>query len=175
MSTIVYSTVYSDADQREHQSLASLAFVRGSHRRPVNSLHKWPVTQKMFPFDDVIMQIVLSTGNSNFLEITPSRCVHPTQVAIMPMRSEGVRFWILWYYLCLVFPQAHAQTFYQFRFNFSKVVFFSWVLWKIRRIVGYYDCSKYDEKYQRLLWLRVWVYIHNCQLCGKYEPVLIIA
>ena len=53
--TIVYSTVYSGADQRKHQSSASLAFVRGIHRGPVNSPHKWPVTQKMFPFDDVIM------------------------------------------------------------------------------------------------------------------------
>ena len=38
--TIVYSTVYSDADQRKHQSSASLAFVRGIHRGPVNSPHK---------------------------------------------------------------------------------------------------------------------------------------
>ena len=53
--TIVYSTVYSGADQRKHQSSASLAFVRGIHRGPVNSPHKWPVTRKMFPFDDVIM------------------------------------------------------------------------------------------------------------------------
>ena len=53
--TIVYSNVYSDADQRKHQSSASLAFVRGIHREPVNSPHKWPVTRKMFPFDDVIM------------------------------------------------------------------------------------------------------------------------
>ena len=30
--TIVYSTVYSDADQRKHQSSASLAFVWGMHR-----------------------------------------------------------------------------------------------------------------------------------------------
>ena len=37
--TIVYSTVYSGADQINHQ----------------NSPHKGPVTQKMFPFDDVIM------------------------------------------------------------------------------------------------------------------------
>ena len=51
----VYSTVYLDEDQRKQQSSASLAFVRGIHRRPVNSPHKWPVTQKMFPFDDVIM------------------------------------------------------------------------------------------------------------------------
>ena len=52
---IVYSTFYSDADQRKYQSPASLAFVRGIHRGPVNSPHKWPVTRKMFPFDDVIM------------------------------------------------------------------------------------------------------------------------
>ena len=55
--TIVYSTVYSDADQRKHQSSASLAFVWGIHRGPVNSPHKWPVTRKMFPFDDVIMML----------------------------------------------------------------------------------------------------------------------
>ena len=53
--TIVYSTVYSSADQRKHQSSASLAFVRGIHRGPVNSSHKWPVTRKMLPFDDDIM------------------------------------------------------------------------------------------------------------------------
>ena len=44
--TIVYSTVHSGADQRKHQSSASLAFVRGVHRWPVNSPHKWPVTRK---------------------------------------------------------------------------------------------------------------------------------
>ena len=53
--TIVYSIVYSDADQRKHLSSASLAFVGGIHRGPVNSPHKWPVTRKIFPFDDVII------------------------------------------------------------------------------------------------------------------------
>ena len=57
--TIVYSAGYSDADQRKHQSSASLAIVRGIHWWPVNSLHKWPVTRKMFPFDDVIMPMTL--------------------------------------------------------------------------------------------------------------------
>ena len=52
--TIIYSTVYSGTDQRKHQSPASLAFVRGIHRGPVNSPHKRPVTRKMLPFDDVI-------------------------------------------------------------------------------------------------------------------------
>ena len=57
--TIVYSTVYSSADQRKYQSSASLAFMWGIHRWPVNSPHKWPVTRKMYPFDDVMMWITL--------------------------------------------------------------------------------------------------------------------
>ena len=53
--SIVYFTVSSSADQRKHQSSASLAFERGIHRWPVNSPHKGPVTRKMIPFDHVIM------------------------------------------------------------------------------------------------------------------------
>ena len=63
--TIVYSTVYSDADQRKHQSSASLAFVWWIHRGPMNSPHKWPVTWKMFPFDDDIMITQISDGIFN--------------------------------------------------------------------------------------------------------------
>ena len=74
--TIVYSIVYSDADQRKHQSSASLAFVWGIHRGPVNSPHKWPVTRKMFPFDDVIMQLdhyrIVSTNVRRWSESFPS-------------------------------------------------------------------------------------------------------
>ena len=55
--TVVYSIVYSGVNQRKHQSSASLAFVREIHRGPVNFPHKWPVTRKMFPFDDVIMSL----------------------------------------------------------------------------------------------------------------------
>ena len=53
--TIVYSTIYSGADQRKHHSSASSAFVMGTNGWPVNSTHKGPVTRKMFPFGDVIM------------------------------------------------------------------------------------------------------------------------
>ena len=53
--TIVCTTVYSGTDRRKHQSSASLAFVRGIHRGPVNSPHKRSVTRRMSPFDDVIM------------------------------------------------------------------------------------------------------------------------
>ena len=40
---------------KKNQSFPSLAFVRGIHRWPVNSPHKWPVTRKMFPLDDLMM------------------------------------------------------------------------------------------------------------------------
>ena len=53
--TIVNSTVYSVADQRKHQTSATLAFVRGIHWWPVNFPYKWPVTRKMITLDYVIM------------------------------------------------------------------------------------------------------------------------
>ena len=60
--TIVY--------HRKHQKSASLAFVWGIHRWPVNSPQKRPVTRKMSPFEDVIM--VVSCGIS-WLIHTPSK------------------------------------------------------------------------------------------------------
>ena len=54
---IVHSTVYSRRRSKKHQNSASVAFVGGIHLWPVNSLHKGSVTRKMFPFDNVIMNI----------------------------------------------------------------------------------------------------------------------
>ena len=51
----VYSAVCSGTDQRKYQSSTSLAFVRGIHRWLVDSPHKGPVTQYLFPFDNLIM------------------------------------------------------------------------------------------------------------------------
>ena len=53
--SIVYPPVCSDIDQSKHQSCTSLVFVREIHWWPLNSPHKGPITQKMFPFDDVII------------------------------------------------------------------------------------------------------------------------
>ena len=52
---IVNLSACSGTDKRKHQSSTSLGFVWWIHRWTVNSPHKGPVTQKMFPFDDVIM------------------------------------------------------------------------------------------------------------------------
>ena len=51
---IVYSTICSGTDKKL-QSSVSQAFLRGIHRSPLNSPHKEPVTQKMFPLDDIII------------------------------------------------------------------------------------------------------------------------
>ena len=73
---VVYSTVHAGADQRKHQSSASLVFVWWIPRWPVNSSHKGPVTRKMFPFHYVIMswnillwcqQVLSPTADGMFL------------------------------------------------------------------------------------------------------------
>ena len=68
---IVYSTVYSEADQRKHQSSAPLAFLQGINRGPVNFPHKWPIMRKMFPFDYVILHVSnLNSYQYHILTIT---------------------------------------------------------------------------------------------------------
>ena len=67
--TIVCSTVHSGTDKRKHQSSASLAFVRGTHWWPMNSPHKGPVTQKMFPFDDIIVAFMRQLTGSCLVQV----------------------------------------------------------------------------------------------------------
>ena len=84
--TIVYSTVYSGADQSKHQSSASLAFVWRIHRGPVNSPHKCPVTWKMFLFDDVIMACEIIMKNVSKLTSTTPLQIHRST-------GQGLFFW----------------------------------------------------------------------------------
>ena len=83
--TIVYSTVYSATDRRIHQSSASLAFVSGIQRSPVNSPHKVPVTRKMFLFDDVIIA----------------------------MHDESITWWHIqysWFFVHVITPQKYGKV-----------------------------------------------------------------
>ena len=91
--TIVYSNVYSDADQRKHQSSASLAFVRGIHRGPVNSPHKWPVTRKMFSFDVVIIPYGSFHWYCDSLIITQSQWSNLEQYGLHHIRHYTLRIW----------------------------------------------------------------------------------
>ena len=103
--TIVYSTVYSDADQRKHQSSVSLAFVLGIHRGPVNSPHKWPVTRKMFPFDDVIMCNV-------YKRIKP-RAISPSDLLRYRCMHDSENIWV--YDMTLSF--FHTYSSFKFRYE----------------------------------------------------------
>ena len=97
--TNVYSTVYSGTDLRKHQSSASLAFVRGIHRWPANSPHNWPVTRKIFPFDDVIMSKLVVNLSSLQVELDThvQKHFHETKMFIFRLRFNlnlvvGVQF-----------------------------------------------------------------------------------
>ena len=79
--SIVYSTVYSGADQRKHQSSASLAFMRGIHWWPVNFPHKWPVRRKMFPFDDVIKCALVACAKYDNNGVALKPIFHRIQIA----------------------------------------------------------------------------------------------
>ena len=64
--TIVFTTGYSGADQKKTSKLRVIGICVGIHRWPVNSPHKWPVTRKMLPFDDVIMNHQIVTKDTRF-------------------------------------------------------------------------------------------------------------
>ena len=85
--TIVYSIAYSGADQRKHQSSMSLASVRAIDRWPVNSPHKWPVTRKPIPFDDVIMT-TMKADHELYLKSSPTS---PSEI-ILCMRPANERW-----------------------------------------------------------------------------------
>ena len=91
--SIVCSNVYSGAYQREHESSALLAFVRGIRRWPVDSPHKGPVTREMFPFDDIIM----SSDHDDKFAVYPIKCTRyiawaRQQINTLRPRQNGRHF-----------------------------------------------------------------------------------
>ena len=100
----VYSTVYSDADQRKHQSSALLAFVWGIHRGPVNSPHKWPVTRKMFPFDYVIMDksFIWIININTFLHLTMIKSRRVLNIRVIIYSTYTLLLLILRYFVSFI-------------------------------------------------------------------------
>ena len=92
---IVYSIIYSDAGQRKHQSSASLAFVWGIHRGPANSPHRWPVTRKMFTFDDVIMAFPIVPSESKLN-------MYLDEIHLIRRVQNGDHFFVNWVSLSVI-------------------------------------------------------------------------
>ena len=76
----VCSAVCSDAHQRKHQSSASLPFV--------DSPHKVPITQKMFPFYDVIMMMQMCTESIQWMLKYASCQWHICHCLVSPRFTE---------------------------------------------------------------------------------------
>ena len=102
--TIIYATVYLSADQRKHQSSASLAFVWGINRWPVNSPHKGPVMRKTFPFDDVIMFIPHFTGACDYISMQGLKLNH-----VSKRGPRYIRRWWLEYIIILAYCVAEKK------------------------------------------------------------------
>ena len=122
---IVYSTVYSGTDQRKHQSSASLAFVWGIHRGPVNSPHKWPATRKMFPFDDDIMWCGMSSFlNERHVKLYQSFmcCFSITSVFFCNFHFLYISTKLCSIYLCTEITQVFEDIVLQFKYHDIELV-----------------------------------------------------
>ena len=162
--TIFYSIVYSDADQRKHQSSASLAFVRGIHRGLVNSPHKWPVTRKMFPFDDVIMFTVtphVCPTATAFSSLNVSYIIklsfHPSTelVEYTDLKNDNIEqyFTFIWIYFVLFVPTLNYQPSSTFIF-FFKYIYTGWTIQS--------DCSSMGPCYRIKYTYKTWhIYIYT--------------
>ena len=102
--TIIYATVDLSADQRKHQSSASLAFVWGIHRSPVNSPHKGPVIRKTFPFDDVIIFIKHFTGACYYISMQGLKLNNDSKRG-----PRYIRRWWLEYIIILAYCVAEKK------------------------------------------------------------------
>ena len=151
--SIVYSTVYSGADQRKHQSSASLAFVMGIHRWLVNCPHKGAVTRKMYPFDDVIMHHT-KTGQRTLL--------YPcTSVVTAPITAPGATFltdlhhgfYGNRFFIRIKLPDLNNMVFYSGRWTAQFITYFQRKTWNYKSIFTYnWTTSISTVNFMYLVW-----------------------
>ena len=148
--TIVYSTVYSGADQRKYQSSASLAFVRGIHQGLVNSPHKWPVTLKNVPIwwcHHVMDDSCLENINIIICMWHVAWCYDIFQKLWRPFRVRFTILWYLYFSLILIFSGVYGW------------IFEALMTWSLHVKFGYYFILFYDFTYFKasdlyyLIWL----------------------
>ena len=95
--TVVYSTVYPDADQRKHQSSASLAFVWGIHRDRWIPHAKGQLRRKCF-------HLMTSSWNRWQLSSTKFICKQNSSYKTVDLHALTIKYEYFTYFL------AHATT-----------------------------------------------------------------
>ena len=157
----VFSTVNSGTDQRRHQSSASLVFVRGIHRWPVNSPHKWPLTWKMYPFHDVIMYSHRSYISPRPRHSRPKYIHAHTQVWKIPP--------FCWFWTTKTPPFStkifHFEVQWNTPFSSKTRLFFS--LYKIKHPF-LYVCDTQDISYVMMTSSNGNIYRVTGHLCGEF-------
>ena len=161
--TSVYSTAHPDADQRKHESSASLAFVRGIHRRPVNSPHKWPVTRKMFPFDDVIMNLFsVDTLCSGDIVAVCTRCHHALfDVVVMCLLHFRVR----WVFTLLLLLNRNETIITRCHYTYVWQTIMGFSVGDISVYISLLNCNR-----TFLAWLKLnWIYHHHLNISALMD------
>ena len=152
--TIVYSTIYSRSDQRKHQSSASRAFVRGSHRWLVNTPHQGPVTWKMFPFDDVIVENI-----SLWRQLYVPNCL-----------AYGLE-----YDNTSIYPLRHFTVQHCIGPVFEWLLCIIWVSFRtaIHSLQGCRIPSPVTAKITWRMWVTFWVPGHNNTIVSNWYPYVV--
>ena len=112
--TVVYSTVYSDADQRKHHSSAPLAFVWGIHRDRWIPRTKGQLRGKCFHLMTSSWSGegsgVQYSSKPNFLAIWVMPCCQHTDVQGISTHKPWYKIFTVWWNDCFVVQQMHCDS-----------------------------------------------------------------
>ena len=152
--TIVYSSVYSAADQRKHQSSASLAFVRWIYWGPVKSPHKWPVTRKCFHMMTSLCS--MDAVVESIFRVTECTCLNPSPV------------W-MWYFIsmCRDISRILSVSFYDAitRLNQSIESHIN-----LKENLNYFDVNTHDDVIKWKHSTRYWPFVRRIHRSPVNSP-----
>ena len=85
----------------------------GNSPRPVTSPHKWPVTRKMFPFDDVITRVIILLAQRQPIWLPTSRSydrVPPDAYTFIGLERNKTQYFISFRFSCRQFRLLLTAT-----------------------------------------------------------------
>ena len=182
--TIVYSTVYSGADQSKHQSSASLAFVWGISPGTGEFPAQMASNKEIFPFDDVIMILPIWARYGVFIVNSMTEfffylchnvsCIDSNIIICLtllgPYNETRVKqyadYWILYIYIYVAMTLFSVNPF----FRFLNAVILGFVLLTLTVIprgsrqlnfVQIYGFSSHDDVIKRKHFPHYWPFVRG--------------